>query len=219
MQPQYHQKKGIYITGINFTVLFIIGVVCFCYSVFNRYFAEINIRMPFLNFPIFIGEITLAVCFLLSVIKLKICASFTINKWHILTIIYFIFVLAKALSGYFQYGPLALRHAAMFYYPLFAIMAYSAFEEKLFSPSIKLFLITIIIFAIRFMNIGFFLYHYFLLGLILAVSFKNKILRFFFLVILLVITPYGYFFQGARTILVGVFISFILLYQRSVCFP
>lgn len=209
MQPQY-QKKAIYLTRINFTVLFLVAVACFCYSVFNRYFAEINIRLPFLDFPIFIGEITLAVCFLLSLIRLKIRASFTIKKWHVFASIYFIFVLAKALSGYFQYGPLALRHAAMFYYPIFAIITYGAFEERLFNPPAKMLLITAIIFAIKFMNIGFFLYHYFLLGLALALSFKNKILRFFSLATLLVITPYGYFFQGARTILVGVFISLIL---------
>ena len=88
--------------------LFLIGLFSLGYLLFDRRFAELHRQFPFLNFPIFVGEILLFLCVILLVIKKS-------NIWYYLLFSYFGFVLIKALWGYFEWGPLAFRHSALFY--------------------------------------------------------------------------------------------------------
>ena len=43
-------------------------------------------------------------------------------------------LLSKALAGYLSGGLLALRNAALFYYPLFALVGYLAFDPRFLMP-------------------------------------------------------------------------------------
>ena len=103
-----------------------IGVVSLGYVLFIRSFAELHVQFPFLDFPIFIGEGLLFFCLGLMLCKgnVKITAK---NFW---IFVYMGFVLIKAVTGYIKFGPLALRHAALFYYPLFAVFGNSGNKPK-----------------------------------------------------------------------------------------
>lgn len=103
--------------------LVLIGLGCIGYSHGSRVFAQLHITLPFLDFPVFVGELLLVCCFLLLFIKHKTVGlklNFQRNKGVVLFLFFYgTFVLVKALYGYFHHGPLALRNAALFYYPYF----------------------------------------------------------------------------------------------------
>ena len=124
-------KKHYY---IDFFGLCSIGVLSLGYVEFVRGFAEQHIQFPFLNFPIFVGEILLFLCFALFVVKYRYKGHLKhFTSWHYLIFFYLVFVILKAIHGYFTHGPLALRHAALFYYPAFAVFGYSFFRKELFN--------------------------------------------------------------------------------------
>ena len=45
-------------------------------------------------------------------------------------LLYSAFVLIKALTGYLEWGTLALRHSALFYYPFFALITYTFYNRR-----------------------------------------------------------------------------------------
>ena len=62
-------------------------------------------------------------------------------------LLYSAFVLIKALTGYLEWGTLALRHSALFYYPFFAMITYTFYNRKfvnfiVFPAIMFLFLVT-----------------------------------------------------------------------------
>lgn len=92
------------------------------YSIGFTSFAERHITLPFLDFPVFIGEIFLIITFSLYLIYMRSERLF--QGWHRWLWVYLGFVVIKANVGYFEYGALAFRNSAMFYYPLYAVVAY-----------------------------------------------------------------------------------------------
>ena len=108
-----------------------IGLFSLGYVIFVRSFAEKHLQIPFLDFPIFVGEILLFGCLILFLVKYRNNLR-NLNKWHYLIICYFIFVLIKALCGYLEWGPLALRHSALLYYPIFAVFGHAFYRRKFF---------------------------------------------------------------------------------------
>lgn len=203
---------------IDRIILFLLGICAALYSIFYRYFAKVNIRLPFFDFPIFIGEGLFFVCLILSLWKwVKMTKfHFTFSAWKLAFIFYLAFVLGKSAIGYFQYGPLALRHAAMFYYPLFSVIAYYAFQKGkwIFSTKVPLFLLMILI--INFAYVSFYLYYYLILALILASCFKSKLARYGGIIITLAVVPYSYFFHSARTLLVASSFAFFALLLMNI---
>jgi phosphoglycerol transferase MdoB-like AlkP superfamily enzyme len=97
----------------SYTILVLIGLFSIAYSVYTRNFAEMHLSLPFLNFPIFVGEILLAVCLLLLLLYCR-TEKIALNKWAIWIGIYLAFVIIKAFKGYHDFGPLAFRNAALF---------------------------------------------------------------------------------------------------------
>ncbi len=108
--------------------LLTVGCISFGYIVFGKGLAERHIQLAFLNFPIFVGEIFLFICLVLFLMKYwQERPKFT--KWHYAVSAYFVFVFSKALYGYCVWGPLAFRHAALLYYPAFAVFG-CAFQRN-----------------------------------------------------------------------------------------
>jgi len=180
-----------------------IGLFCLGYVLFHVPFAELNIRLSFFNFPIFVGEILLGICLITFIIKYKI-QGVKLNRWHYLLIAYFIFIVTKALYGYVQWGPLALRHAALLYYPLFIVFGYSFYRRDFFDKLKILMLFTIIVFL--FIDQKFHAYwalSFFFLGWILIKSYPNLKMKYLMMMVLLLIAPYHLFFYSARTIIVS----------------
>lgn len=204
-------KAVVYGRIIDWVGLSSIGIFCLCYSVFWSSFAEIHITLPFLDFPIFVGEILLAGCMVLLVLKWKVMA-FRFNAWYYLLGAYVGWVLIKALSGYFVFGPLAFRNAALFYYPLFAIISYHFFSKDYFSQTAIAVLSIIFLTAKVFIGfIKYFFFPYFALSLILILKIERRWLRYLACILLLYLFSYEIFFHGSRSFLLGNITAFLFL--------
>ena len=91
---------------LDVLIIFILGMALISYSIFYKAFAEVHITLPFLNFPIFIGEIILIVCFILMVAKWFLIKK-EFSKLYLWLVVYIMFFLIKAWLGYKDFGPLA----------------------------------------------------------------------------------------------------------------
>jgi len=165
---------------IDGLVLSAVCAVSLLYSMYFSDFAEMHVRFSFLDFPIFIGEVLLAFCGCLLLFKLclkRMREKFVLTPWHYVFIAYSIWVLAKALHGYMVWGPLALRNAALFYYPAFLFITYSTFSGKI-SDSFK-FMALALLSVLYLMGPvhGYFVMAYILLTAILYIRLQNKFLK------------------------------------------
>ena len=132
---QYIEKEN-----INFLGLWSIGIFCFLYSIFASNFAEIYFQASFLDFPIFVGEALLFFCLLFMFLRLR-TSSFSFQRFYIVLLIYVAWLFMKAFYGYYTFGPLAFRNAALFYYPLFGVFGYLFYSKKFFTHKYFLFLL------------------------------------------------------------------------------
>jgi len=117
----------------------LILIYCFLCSIYTKTFAQLNVRLPFLDFPIFTGEILIGICIVLfGFYRMIERPKFSIWDAGVLGIVGWILI--KAIHGYWIYGPLALRNAALFYYVLFAFLGYHFFRNgvKMFKFFINL---------------------------------------------------------------------------------
>jgi hypothetical protein len=196
---------------IDWVGLSAIGIFCLCYSIFWSSFAEIHITVPFLDFPIFVGEILLAVCVVLLVVKWKVTA-FRFNAWYYLLGAYVGWVLIKALGGYFVFGPLAFRNAALFYYPFFAVATYHFFSKEYFDQRIIAVFLAIFLAVKAFIGvIKHFFFPYLALSFILILKLERRWLRYCACIVLLWLFPYKIFFHGSRSFLLGNVAAFLFL--------
>ena len=107
-----------------------IVIVSLGYVLFGASFAQLRLEFSFLDFPIFIGEILLGLTASLFIVK-SVRQKWELGRWGWVLGAYLFFVLLKAFSGYLAWGPLAFRDAALFYYPLFTVLAYSFWSNGL----------------------------------------------------------------------------------------
>ncbi len=179
-----------------------IGILCLGYVLFSSIFAECHIKLFFLNFPIFVGEVILFLCLILFFSKCFSQPAF--NKCYWAVIAYFVFVLIKAFWGYFEFGPLAFRNAALFYYPFFAILGYSFYRRDFFEQR-KIFLLSLLIIGIFFIQKfnTYWTLTLFFLALILIKSYHQKSIKYIFLIGLLLVTPYILLIKTSRMMMVG----------------
>lgn len=191
-----------------------IGTICFLYSLFWSTFAEIHIVLPFLDFPIFIGEILLFECVVLLVLKWRI-NKVKFNYRYYLFFLYVAWVLVRALHGYLEWGPLALRNAALFYYPFFAVIGYNFYRNDLFNQKAVMVLFIIILIAKVVMGtnlVCYFLTPYFVLSIVLILRMKQRWVQYVAFGVLLFFFPYKDFLQGSRSFLVANFVILSFLF-------
>ncbi|MDD5109299.1 MAG: O-antigen ligase family protein [Candidatus Omnitrophica bacterium] len=203
---------------IDYIALFILGSVCYLYSIFGSDFAENSINLFFLDFPIFIGEIILIICLILFLVKLKF-VFLQFPRFRYMLLVYCGFLLFKALYGYFNWGPLAFRHSAIFYYPFFAILGYYFYNESFFgNHKIRATLLIILIvtaYEIPGATLPFFLFIYWMLMLVLALGFKPGMIKNLLLaiVVLLIFSQFKIIYQVNRSCLIA---SLISIYTVSI---
>jgi len=145
--------------------LCILGFYCFFGSIFGSDFAKLHFFIPFLNFPIFIGEIVILLC--LSVSGWRIYTQ----KIHLtkLQCLFFGYLgLIVLWAGYeclrVNGSPLALRNAVLFFYPIFAFFGYSFYNPSFFSKKIIQVPLAVLLFSLSFVSqIPFFYFVYFIL--------------------------------------------------------
>jgi hypothetical protein len=208
---------------INAAGLLLLGAFALAYSLYFRFFAELHVQLRFLNFPIFVGEILLAVCFALVILKWKVEGS----RWgrgHAVLGCYMVWVLARALCGYAAWGPLAFRHAALFYYPLFLVVGYTFYEPALFTSRVAGVLLgvwALVILRPPFIEpylmlpttfLRYYGFSYLALGVLLVFKLRRKWVRWVVLGFALGLFPYKELFDGARAHLLGVVAGFGFLW-------
>ena len=202
---------------LDFTVIAIIGLICAAFSIFGSSFAKLHITLLFLDFPIFVSEIILAILLIILVTKIS-SLNIKLGKFNYLLMLLFLFILAKAALGYWKHGPLALRNAAMFYYALFAIIGYYFFNRKFFSYELlnTLLLCLLILNTFLFMPGHNAFFTYFALILILSYKIKNKIIKFSgFILAFYFITRYCFLSQTARGHALSVVLAFLFLITET----
>lgn len=191
-------------TIIDSTGLILIGLFSLGYCLFSRRFAELHISFFFLDFPVFVGEVLLFLCFTLLLIKWKFRPE-KFTGWHYLIFSYFGFVLMKTSLGYLRWGPLAFRHSALFYYPLFAVFGYSFYRKSFFINKKINFLIPLLfIFILRFTDFyNYFVLTCFILAFVLINAQNQKVIKYPLLVLLLIATPFKQLFLTSRMMLIS----------------
>jgi len=203
-----------YSSVIDYIVLSILGIACYLYSIFGSDFAESNVQLSFLNFPIFIGEILLIICLILLLIKWKV-VSLRFTRFHYLLLVYCGLFIFKTFYGYFNWGPLALRHAALFYYPFFAVIGYYFYNESFFRSykmrSILLMILIVTAFRMPGDTLPLFLFTYWMLILVLALGYNSKFIKYLALSILVLLLFFRFkiIYQTNRSCLVSSLISIL----------
>jgi len=206
--------------------LVFLTAICAGYFLFSRRFAEMHINLPFLDFPVFVGEIMLFICLLLLGLKWlvkykekneKICPSSFIVR--LLFGGYAIFILAKAFYGYAKWGPLAFRDAALFYYPIYAIFGYVFYKKDFFKGLRTVFFVLLLcgLFITKFDFYGYFGLSVFFLAIILIMKYPRKYIKYALFIILSLAFDYKGLALTSRTMLVGniaaiVFVASALLF-------
>lgn len=111
--------------------LVLLGLFCYLYSLFKSDFAEWRIELNGLNFPIFVGEVLLFLCLALAGYYYYVVRPQRRTPVAAAVALYAAWVLGKTWAGFAAGGPLALRTAALFYYPFFALIGYLVFDRTL----------------------------------------------------------------------------------------
>lgn len=198
-----------------------VGIISLGYCLFGNRLAKINIQLPFLDFPVFIGEISLCICLGLVLIKWQISKQ-KLKTSHLIILLYIVFVLFKASYGYLKWGPLALRHSALFYYPIFAVLSYFFFRKRYFTGK-RTFLLALLFIFILFEEgkllqiVEYDRIVCFILAFVLVNQQSNKLIRFFVFILLFSSLPYGSLFNGGRTMMVSNVISAVFLLATVPC--
>jgi len=205
-------KREIINKYIDFIGLFVIGIFCLLYSIFYSNFAELHINFKFLPFPVFVGEILLAFCLVLLVIKWGIL-KIKFNFYHFILFIFIGFIIFKAIFGYFKWGALAFRNSALFYYPLFALLGYYFYNRDIFNLIwVKIFLI-LILSILAFLKIpqDYYLFTYFLLIAVLSYKLPYKYLRWIGILMAIIIFLKSDLFNQTKGMLISILIAILYL--------
>lgn len=202
---------------IDYALMVVLSFFCMMYiENTGKLFAERHIQFSFLNFPIFIGEFLLMGCSVLLMVRMLL-AKVRLNKWHVIVALYFCFVLIKAFWGYAYHGPLAFRDAALFYYFFFAVIGYYCYRPEFF----KWWMILIYFWALLWFFFGghfndWWLMPRIFLALVLAYKFPDRRVGILIAAGVLFLTPYKYFLDTSRAIILGNFVSLAFLFGAAV---
>lgn len=182
---------------------YMLGVISLFYVVFSRNFAEMRLQVSFFNFPIFIGEILLFLCLVLSFLVFDFRS---IKSWQWGVVFYFACVILKALWGYILWGPLAFRHAALLYYPVFIFFGFIFYKRDFLPEFLKIFIVflTLILCVTRYFY-GYWVFALWVITFILIKSFSYRPAKYFFYAGLLcaVFITYKDLILTSRTFTVG----------------
>jgi len=189
---------------INRTGLLAIAFISFGYVIFGAVFAKVCLWFSFLDCPIFIGEILLIFCSALLIWKI-LRRELSLGWWVFVLGGYLFFILVRAFVGYAQWGPLAFRDAALFYYLLFIVFGFFFWQESDWGVTIRrIFLLLLLVLLTFKLFYLFWPFSLVFLALILALCEKKLALRIFFIITVLALSPYGNLFSGdKRTVILS----------------
>ncbi len=193
---------------VDFIGLGAIGLYALFSAPLGSNFSELHLSFSFLNFPVFIGEILMAFCFVLLCVRHRL-RPVVWSRWQKAMWIYLILIVFKALWDLDHYhSPLALRNAALFYYPFFAVFASVFYNPRLFSSSFCILAALVLGFLTSVFND---IAYYWMTGVVLFFMAWRRIqpvkARLLMIVLFLIFCHYRLAFAGSRTNLVGAVIA------------
>ena len=182
---------------------FMLGILSLLYIIFSRNFAKMRWQFSFLDFPVFVGEISL---FILLILSFFVFNFRSIRGWKWGVGFYFVCVIAKALWGYSLWGPLAFRHAALFYYPVFILFGFIFYDSSFLSKDIKIFVVFLILALCltEFFN-SYWILTLWIIAFILTRSLHHRAIKYFLYTSLLsvIFLSYSAFIKTSRAFVVG----------------
>lgn len=229
MKDAYYNQNNFINNIIDSIGVTLIGLYALGSLLFRRNFAQLRLEFSFLQFPLFIGEILLLACSILFVFKCIInyqksatrifpLKVFFKKYWiYLLLFIYYIFISIKTLAV-IKWGPLALRHAALFYYSLFAVFGYTFYRSSFYDRKKTLRLSLLLIIIIKFINIfnAYFLLISIILASVLIKGYPKKPTRYLLFLLLFVCIPYQELFSIKKAMLISNIIVIIYLAIASI---
>lgn len=203
-------------TFIKRTLFILMGFFCYAYTIFGSDFAEWKVKFGFLNFPIFVGEFLLLVALLLVVVYYFKNPSFLDRIVLFAVIFYVLWIFTKASLGYLFAGPLAFRNAALFYYPLFALVGYVLIERDFFNSRWRWMFPVFLIVNLYFSPVSdYFVPAYWLLALGFCLFLRPSWMKWLGITALAAQAFYSkFFFVGSRSHMIGTafMMSFLIGY-------
>ena len=184
---------------VGFIGLGAIGSYALGSVLFGSDFSELHIKFNFLDFPIFIGEILMAVCLVLLYIRNRL-RPIVWTKWQQAMRIFLILIIVKALWDYAHGGPLALRNAALFYYSFFVLFGCVFYNTRFFSSSMCILIALILCFLTSaFHSVGYYWLTCAILFFVVCRRISSPIIRFPMIAIFFILCDYKSTFAGSRT--------------------
>jgi hypothetical protein len=192
--------------------LALLGIAGYCLfsSIFVSDFAEVNIALPFLDFPIFISEQLLFILVILFAGKLLITKE--TKPWILGCSIYVVWILIVSFIGYAQWGALTFRNAALFYYALCSFLAYSFYNPRIFSNQIipKTILFLLLSMATLKLINAYYWYSYVVLMSIIILK-RFYAYRWWLIPLVFIMAHSEILFSGSRAHMVGIVGALIFL--------
>jgi hypothetical protein len=207
------------IDGIGLTV---ISLLSLGYIILRIPFAEIHIQFPFFTFPVFIGEIALFICLILAGLKYwNQNGQIVLKKQHYFLWTFLAFIFLKAIWGYFSFGELALRHAALFYYPLYALLVAYFYNKNLLNSSIvKIIAIIGLCMVFNMTSYSrFWAFPLFLIAIGVAFLLKPLWVKVTCMLGVVLFADYVHFFRVPRMMIVGNFLAVLFLFVYLFSLP
>jgi len=182
-------------------------------SIFYSSFAEIHLTVPGLPFPVFLGEIVIFICLLLFM-GIKDRAKIFSAQAKSLLMIYFVWIVVKALINFVYDGPLAFRNAALFYYAIFAVLSYCFYQKAKISSVVlnALLVIALMVLLLKGMVVWAW-WTYVVLAVVLIIRQPSLIWRRigWLLIAALVMVGPEYLYKGPRAHFLSVLCSVVFL--------
>lgn len=191
--------------------LILAGLLSLAYALFYVTVAKVYINLSFVEAPFFIGDMVFVASFILFLIK------WSINKKRLsylvyLFIFYIGFVLMKLIIGYLNWGPLALRHAVLFFYPVFAVFSFSFYREDFFRPHKSAVFALFIICMFKFFGFHpYFIFTCMILCVVLINSLLPGFKKYLLYALLLLALPYKFLFNTSRTFITSNLIALLFI--------
>ncbi|OGX19877.1 MAG: hypothetical protein A2Y04_02435 [Omnitrophica WOR_2 bacterium GWC2_45_7] len=200
----------------SYLCLVLIAAAVLLYLVFGSSFAEIHTQVSFLDFPIFISEWLMGFCVLVLIANLFI-EPVRWRGWRVGIVVYFFWVMFKAAEGYITGGGYALRNAALFYYPIFAVFVAHFLRGIKFGQGVRILFCVILLSLVGFVPVRINAQYVFCIaGLFVAAGLTRRWLRWTFLGFFLCIFLVRFaLMSGGRGCLIGALASILFLVWYS----
>ena len=193
--------------------LLLVAAVLFLYSWLGSLFAKQCISVSVLPVPLFPGEMVLLLLLVILMLYF-IFGKLPLHNWHGLLIIYMLIILVCACIGFQHWGGLAFRHAALYYYPLFAVIVNCFSDPDFFKLKFIRWVLLIMICALMIFGIPsyYYIYPYCLIFCLLAFMLNRNFIIFGAVLGLIFLYQYQVF-NGSKGVFIsaGVSLLYILL--------